>query len=431
MKKVKKIISAIVLAAMLLTTLFASVSCGGGRKTNGFSQFEVSYYYGPHGFQAAQEETWKTVAECGFTSVPLEHGTTANNKVALAHMKKYGITCSALWDTRIQSAISIGDTMTDEEMESLAKRVVDDYAEFDNIKGWWFFDEPGSDKFEVLGRLKAAFKKVDPKREVFIDLFPNYASLASLVADSYTDYVNKYIETVKPDYLCYDHYHFLKDKAPRNGFFSNFEIIRSAALNKNIDYMSIVLLTEHLSYQDLTRSQILWEVNMCLTYGAKRISYFTYSLTSDLLQQGWDNACVDSKGEKYPHYYDVQAVNKLITPLGKELFNKTSEAVFHLTSDASALEEETAAYTSYGKLGSVTGDEFVIGFFNDGSFMITNKKYEEGDAGKNALVFGDISSGLEYFDVESATWKAYTAKDASGNFIFEAMGGEGTLFRVK
>ena len=60
MKKVKKIISAIVLATMLFTTLFASVSCGGGRKTSGFSQFEVSYYYGPHGFQAAHGITPKS-----------------------------------------------------------------------------------------------------------------------------------------------------------------------------------------------------------------------------------------------------------------------------------------------------------------------------------------------------------------------------------
>ena len=440
MKKVKKIISAIVLATMLFTTLFASVSCTPQtpedpplvKTTTGFSKFEISYYFGPQGNNAINEEYWRMVAECGFTSVPLEHGSRANNKIALGMMKKYGLTCSAIYDSGMKSLLSIGKNLSDEALEKKVKEVVDYYAEFDNLKGWWLYDEPGSDKFEVLGKIVAALKKLDPEREVFIDLFPNYANAEKqLLAEDYADYVNKYLETVNPGYLCYDHYHFLKDKAPRKGFFSNFELIRTAALNKNIDYMSIVLLTEHGTYQDLTRSQILWEANMCLTYGAKRISYFTFILTPELINLGWNNACMSHTGEIYPHYYDVQAVNKKIYPLGNELFNKASEAVFHLTSDASALEKETAAYTSYGKLGSVTGDEFVIGFFNDGSFMITNKKYEEGDAGKNALVFNDISSGLEYFDVESATWKAYTAKNANGNYVFEAMGGEGVLFRVK
>ncbi len=349
-------------------------------------------------------------------------------------MRKYGLTCFSLCDSRIKAAITLGtEGITKEEVEELVQKVIESYAEYDDIiKGWWLYDEPGSDKFEILSIVAEAFKKYDPEREVFIDLFPNYASAESqLIAEDYADYVNKYLEAVDPGYLCYDHYHFLKDRAPRKGFFSNFELIRSAALDKKIDYMSIILLTEHMGYANLTRNQIEWEVNMCLTYGAKRISYFTFYLIAAYMKEGWDNACMDYTGKKYPHYYDVQAINARILPLGKELFNKTSEAVFHLESDPSALEEGSVAYTPYGKLGAVTGEGFVIGFFNDKSFMITNKKYEEGDVGKNTLIFNDIASGLEYFDTDSSSWKEYTEKDANGNYIFEAMGGEGILFRVK
>jgi hypothetical protein len=196
--------------------------------------------------------------------------------------------------------------------------------------------------------------------------------------------------------------------------------------------MSIVQLTKFSEKSaNLTRSQILWEANMCLTYGAKRISYFTFILDPELIALGWDNACMSYTGEIYPHYYDVQAVNARIYPLGNELFNKLSVGVYHLLSDTSLLQEECEVYEGFGKLGAVDGDGFVIGFFNDESFMITNAKYEEGDAGKNTLIFNEISSGLEYFDVTDSTWKAYTVKDASGSYAFEAMGGEGVLFRVK
>ncbi len=402
------------------------------RKTSGFTQFEITYYWGPHGTQVLKEDVWKKVAECGFTSVPLENNYASYNKTALNYMKKYGLTCSALWDTRIDAMVQNGATMTDAQLEAEVRKVVDDYATYDNIVGWWLFDEPGAGRFETLGRITAAFKKIDPKHEVFIDLYPTYANASSqLQANDYYDYVDKYLATVNPGYVCYDHYHFKANGKHSNAFFTNFEIIREKSLAKKLDYMSIILLTQHGNMANLTRSQILWEANMCLTYGAKRISYFTFINDPELIAQGWDNACMSYTGELYPHYYDVQAINKIITPLGNELFDKLSVGVYHLTSNAASLQSECEAYTSYGRLGAVEGDGFVIGFFDDGSFMITNKKYEEGDAGKNALVFGDISSGLEYFDTESASWKEYTAKDASGNFIFEANGGEGVLFRVK
>ncbi|MBQ2945928.1 MAG: hypothetical protein IJD95_05125 [Clostridia bacterium] len=424
----------IILMLTAFVTLLGFSSCGGAPKKKGFSQFEITYYHGPQGSAVLNEEFWKAISECGFTTVPLEDNSLANNKKALEFMRKYGLTCFSLCDSRIKAAITLGtEGITKEEVEELVQKVIESYAEYDDIiKGWWLYDEPGSDKFEILSIVAEAFKKYDPEREVFIDLFPNYASAESqLIAEDYADYVNKYLEAVDPGYLCYDHYHFLKDRAPRKGFFSNFELIRSAALDKKIDYMSIILLTEHMGYANLTRSQIEWEVNMCLTYGAKRISYFTFYLIAAYMKEGWDNACMDYTGKKYPHYYDVQAINAQILPLGKELFNKTSEAVFHLESDPSALEEGSVAYTPYGKLGAVTGEGFVIGFFNDKSFMITNKKYEEGDVGKNILVFNDVANGLEYFDTDSASWKEYTEKDANGNYIFEADGGKGILFRVK
>ncbi|MBQ3824440.1 MAG: hypothetical protein II808_04425, partial [Clostridia bacterium] len=281
-----------------------------------------------------------------------------------------------------------------------------------------------------LSQLVAAIKKVDPERNTFIDLYPNYADAESqLFANDYQDYVDRYIAEVKPHYVCYDHYHFRKNGIARAGYFANFEIIRKAALASDLDYMTISQLVTHGGYCDATFSQLLWEANMALCYGAKRISYFTFMLVAE--DGEWKNACVDLQGNKMPHFDDVKAVISRVYNLGVELFNKRSEAVFHLTGDPASLEEGCAAYESYGKLGKVTGNEFVIGFFSDGSFMIMNKHWEEGAEGKNALIFDDVASGLEYFDVESASWKAYNNKNESGKYVFNAEAGEGLLFRVK
>ena len=408
-------------------------SCGKSvKETTGFSQYEVSYYWGPHGDNMINEGYWKAIAAAGFTSVPLENGTTANNKIALTQMKKYGLTCSALWDSRIYGLTHSATTPTTTMVDTVVKAVVADYAAYDNIVGWWLYDEPGSDKFDVLSKITAAFKKYDPKREVFVDALPVYADAATqLKTANYNEYVDRFLDEIKPTYFCYDHYHFMESGNHRTQFFENFEIARQESLARNMDYMSIVLLTKHWSFADLTRNQLLWETNMCLAYGAKRMSYFTFILDQDLLDQGWTNGCMNgTNGTYYQHYYDIQAINKAVTPLGRELFNKKSVGVYHLTNSASSLEKGCKAYTSYGDLEKVSGENFVLGFFDDGSFMVANKYFQEGNLGKNKLTFLTIKGGLEYFDTATASWKDYTKRDGNGNYVYNANGGEAMLFRV-
>ena len=105
--------------------------------------------------------------------------------------------------------------------------------------------------------------------------------------------------------------------------------------------------------------------------------------------------------------------------------------MFHL---ASSLETGCKRYTSYGDLGKVSGRNFVIGFFDDGSFLITNRVYSGSSENKATLL--DLCDGLEFFDTESAEWKdasmsSAVAKDENGNYTVSLAPGMSVLLRVK
>ena len=401
-----------------------------GEATTGMKEFGITYYWGPHGEQAIDESFWQAIAECGFTTVPLENNSIENNKIALGYMKKYGLRCSSVWDVRIWQIFVSATAPTDEQIDATVREVVADYADFDIIDGWWLSDEPSTEKFPILGKLVAAFRKYAPDTECMINLFPNYAKTSTqLVAASYESYLKRFCDEVNPGFLSYDHYHFMLNDSARRGFYQNFEQIRNAALENNLDYMSIILLTKHNSYADLTRGQILLEVNTALAYGCKRVSYFTFILDPDLLADKWDNACMSWTGEKYPHYYEVQKINAEILPLGRELYGKKSTAVFQIVRGNP--ETGCTAYTGYGDLGEVEGVSFVAGFFDDGSFMIANRKYADGEYGLNTLTFIDVKDGLEFFDVTDSSWKPFEERDAEGRYVWNCGAGEGMLFRVK
>ncbi len=378
--------------------------------TTGMERFEITYYWGPHGEQATDESFYVAIAEAGFTSIPLEVNSYDNNLKALELMRKHGLTCSALYDIRVDRLVgTLNDSVTDAALDAALKEVVDSYKDYaDVIKGWWLKDEPSSDLFPVLGRMVASFRRVDPGRSTMINLFPTYAKESTqLKAKSYKDYLSRFIAEVDPHYLSYDHYHF-RTTGPRKGFFTNIEAIREAGLSSGIDQMPIILLTKGGNYADVTYEQLSWEVNISLAYGMKRISYFTFILDPDLLALNWSNACMLYTGEKCPHYYMVSEINKWLLPFGNELFGKTSTAVFHIGTES---ESGTKRYTSYGDLGSVEGAGYVVGFFDDESFLIVNKATVSG--GTKELFLNDIRSGLEWFDTSTASWKS--ADEASVN----------------
>ena len=136
--------------------------------------------------------------------------------------------------------------------------------------------------------------------------------------------------------------------------------------------------------------------------------------------------------------------------LGDELYDKTSVAVYHIpTYKNQPLETECVGYTSYGDLGEVDAQNFLVGFFDDGSFMITNKDYEvksnftfvdgtwveEPGSPDSPFVFIDIDSGLQYFNTDTATWCDAEAdgvvfRNAEGKLEKNFEIAEGMLFRV-
>ncbi|MBQ8577376.1 MAG: hypothetical protein IJ449_05340 [Clostridia bacterium] len=354
-------------------------------------QFDITYFHGPFSNFVVKDETVREIAASGMTLVPLHYGTETN-KAALPLLRRYGLR-AIVSDPRISRVYRDDDLAA---ADAMAKEVVADYADYDNIIGWDIVDEPNAAKFPVLAAIVNAFRRYSPDMETVINLFPNYASPEQLGNPDYVSHLEAFVNIVRPHLLSYDHYHFLgrenrnqtldldvdererlirlsaETTENRGGFFENIEDFRRIAVKYGIDPMLIVLLTEHGPYRNLTRGELFWEVNMCLAYGMKRISYFTYWEPSHDDHWQWTNAMCDTEGNKMPHWYDVQAINAAISPAGRRLFQTTSEAVFHIGTP----EPAATAFTGFGGISAIDGENGVIGFFSDGSVYLVNRDFQ-------------------------------------------------------
>lgn len=355
-------------------------------------QFDITYFYGPRDADLTKRETIANIAASGITLMQL-CGSPESVKQALPIMAEYGLSGN-VFDDRIMNLVSKNDPAA---VDAVVKQVVEEYKDFENVIGWEVTDEPNADRFPILAEITKAFNKYAPGKDVIINLFPNYAVPAQLGTEDYMTYLEKFASTVPTGVLSYDHYHFLgrgdrnrvldlnvdereklirlaaENTVDRGGFFENIEDIRKVALEYDMDPMLIVLLVEHGDYRNLTRAEILWEVNMCLVYGMKRLSYFTYWCPGPDEHWKWDNAMCDTQGNKMPHWYDVQAVNAEVAEVGKYLFKRKCQYVAHIGN----VEKGAAEFAPYANISAVEGKDGVISFFDDGSIYLVNKDFKK------------------------------------------------------
>lgn len=347
-------------------------------------QFELTFFYGPRAARFDDPATFRAIAESGMTLAQLQ-GSPEELKKALVHCADVGLRVNVC-DHRVWQALD----GSDEECDRIVKAICDDYCGYPALNGFDLADEPHASRFDALGRLVAAFRRHAPQCETVINLYPNYANAEQLGSATYDEHLAEFIARVKPDFVSYDHYHFLGRDCPkpqftptgdrradlilenaylendRPGFFENAEAVRRHARENGLDAMAIVLLTEHGPYRNLTRAELAWEAGMCLAYGFRRVSYFTYEVPRGAEDDTWrwDNAMVDTQGNAYAHYYDVQAIAQWLLPLGRHLFGLDCERVCHTACEAVA----------HGAVRGVAGAA-VVGCYSDGSLLIVNKNH--------------------------------------------------------
>lgn len=373
---------------------------------------------------------------------PYDHGVATNRDIlALCHRLGLRVTLS---DHRLHHALT--DTA---HRHALLQSVVDDYADCPALHGYYLFDEPHSRDFTALAETLEQLAQIDPLHESYINLFANYVPTALLGYDDYATYVRQFTGTVKPPILSYDHYHFLNDeplpaydipnerermifesaynRENRPGFFDNIEDIRAAAMDADIPFMVIVLLTAHGPCRDLNEAEIRFEVFQSLAYGASRLSYFTYwtpgapNDPNDIWR--WKAGMIDWNGQPTHHYDMAARINRELQAVGDILVDKRSLGVYHV---GTCPDTKTASWCDgFGGIAALDGDQLTVGCFEDGYFLLANKDYRRPIA---AVLTADEGKTVEQYDKQSGTWTALRSATASHRIMLDA--GDGTLIRI-
>jgi hypothetical protein len=286
-------------------------------------EYPISYWVGPpREFNTAR--TWQTVKDCNFTVCGQYGGySVADNRKMLDFCAQLGLKAMVV-DGRTNWEATAADGHAD-----LIKSLVADYGSSPALYAYFIQDEPSADIFPALAKVSQELQRQDPRHLPYINLLPTYGTPEQLGTPTYTEYLDRFLRTVKPAVLSYDHYALLDDGSDRVDYFENLGLIREYGLRYGVPPWNIILALPHLSYREPSAAEMSWQVYTSLAYGIKGLVWFTYWTLPDWDLESKGAAIVDSKGEPARLFPLVRQLNGEVRTLGKTLLQLTSTGVYH------------------------------------------------------------------------------------------------------
>jgi hypothetical protein len=362
-------------------------------------------------------EQYKRFAEAGFTVLlpPCQgESTVARNRKILDTARATGLKV-ILADARMPLALT-----GHPGAEAALKGIVEDYRRHPALLGYFLTDEPGANAFPGLAEVVAELHKLDPDHLVYINLFPNYASTdrtaqpSQLNTASYGEYLDKFMQTVKPDVLSWDHYFFLAG-SDRPGFFGNLAAAQHAANSTQpaTPFWQIVLSVKHGPYRALNENELRFEAMQTLAYGAQGLVYFTYWLPQDDASTQWSQGIMNRDGTPGPLYEAAKQVNHEVTELEKWLYGARVLRTFQ----TGAVPPDGLPQTDDVPITASGEGNLTLGAFRDakGFFyaLATNRDYTKGVKATLHAYAGEHK--IEALDLKTGKWEpASGPKDDSG-----------------
>ncbi|MBR6740028.1 MAG: hypothetical protein IKM04_03060 [Clostridia bacterium] len=242
-------------------------------------------------------------------------------------------------------------------------------------------DEPSALDFPHYGKVMATVDRLFDNQFAYLNLYPNYASVAQNTADqtvsqlgtaTYEEHIAKYCECVESDYICYDFYLYSIDVTRAC---ENLRIVADACL-KSGRSMWIVLQVNHNRPEVwISADNMRFQAYTAMAFGAENITWACYTAG------WWHNQILDDKGEKTEQYDKMKTVNHEIKTIAKE-YMKYRRTATHFVGFAGTpwLEkvkqepEESFSTGVFRNVRAENGEAVVVGQMvsraNDGSYAL-------------------------------------------------------------
>ncbi len=323
-----------------------------------------AYYLRPY---ARTEQHIKDVKDCGLDFIV----SMSSDRPTLDLFYKHGIGAvvndvfPGWWGGSGENAGKMSTLNPIEKYHEAAKNFVDHPA----LWGIDIGDEPSALDFPYYREVVNAQLHDFPKQFAYLNLYPNYASVAKNTSDetvnqlgteTYAEHIEEYCKNVPLDYICYDYYVY----STRNvmGCYENLRIVADAARRYGRSFWFVPQVNSSREDEWISENRLRFQAFSAMAFGVETIIWACYTAG------WWTNQVVDEKGNKTEQYEKLKKINKEISTLGEHYMKYRCTATQFVGFEANETLKQTP-----------------VAAFNNGVFMELRS-----DAAKQ-LVVGDLT----------------------------------------
>ena len=198
--------------------------------------------------------------------------------------------------------------------------------DFEDHPGAWALhvvDEPLQGNLPGVAEACRIVRGATPRLHPFVNLLPDHIIWGGVTEPvgfkNFGEYLDHYLKVTGDDMLCFDCYCQNCDLwGGRDRYFLNLEEYQAAAIRNNVPFWIITLAIGHWLYRVPTVSEMLWQFNTALAYGAQGILYFLYRAGGEY---GY-GAPVDELGQRGPLYHQLKRQHTYFRRYWEERFRK-------------------------------------------------------------------------------------------------------------
>lgn len=264
-----------------------------------------------------------TLADCGFTTVAF---VRPEQLPTCERLGLKAIVCPEIWQIKWRE-------LSDQQIFDTVQNLVRESGNSRAVIGYFLKDEPGVQDFPALGKAVAAVKKLAPGKLAYINLFPDYATLGApdlsqLGTGSYTDYLERYVREVQPQFISYDNYRVLSsndlaDATIAASYYRNLLEVRRVAMKNDLPFWNIVSSNQIRPRTPVpSPANLLFQAYTTLAAGAKGLTWYTY------YQGGYHYAPIDNAGNRTATWAYLKMVNDQVKVIGPRTARLTSTGVY-------------------------------------------------------------------------------------------------------
>ena len=342
----------------------------------------------------------------------------------------YFVMDSDIWNVALENPSNLKEIVTER---------ISEYSHYMSYLGQAVYDEPVTKQFETMASLYRIIEDLDTDAYGYGNLFPVYNQRIDYTGTSevieYAEYVDRYLKTVKPKMLSYDHYLYTTENTVVDGiYFENMSIVREKAQEYGIPFWTFIQCGGQWSEKGNVakpdpiypnEGEFIWNVNTCLAYGAKGIQYFTLTQPPwfSETQQGANyeiNGMVGALGNINRWYYYAEKANKQIEAIDHVLMNAYNYGVKLGGEAKDGIKGNEVIDGAFRQLKKVKGDAIVGCFDYYGKTALYAVNYSRSEKNTITLDF-DGKYGMQV--VQRAVTRNYAGN--SVGLTLEA--GEGAL----